>query len=38
MKMFLLGFLLGSFVGGAITFAIYACVLVGKEADEGKKR
>ena len=38
MKMFLLGLLLGLFIGGAITFVIYACILVGKEADESLKR
>lgn len=38
MKMFLLGFLLGLFIGEIVTFVVYACIIVGKEADESLEK
>ena len=34
MKVFLAGLLTGLFIGGIVTFIIYACIIIGKETDE----
>lgn len=34
--MFLLGFIIGSMVGGIIALTLHCCVIVGKQAEEGE--
>lgn len=33
--MFLIGFLVGAIIGGSISLVLYACILVGKDKENG---
>lgn len=34
--MFLIGFLVGTMIGGTITLVIYACILAGKDTNKNE--
>lgn len=34
--MFLIGFLVGTMIGGVITLVIYACILAGKDTNNNE--